>query len=85
MTSAALLILRVKPSLKCCRGERDGRDHCGKSFEQFRPATEMYLSVRYETPAFLSPIHFQLAVGPQAADSLPAAVQLMLQKVAALI
>lgn len=36
-------------------GGWEGKHKSGKSFEQFGPATEMYLTVRYETPAFLPP------------------------------
>lgn len=50
------------------QGGWEGKHKSGKSFEQFGPATEMYLTVRYETPAFLPPPcpPFQLTVGPQA-------------------
>lgn len=59
---SAFLMRKLRPP-----GGWEGRHKSGKSFEEFGPATEMYLTVRYETPAFLPPPPpFQLTVGPQA-------------------
>lgn len=56
VTSAALFSrFNEEAEAKRLLGGWEGRHQSGKSFERFRPATEMYLTIRYETPAFLSP------------------------------
>lgn len=61
VTSAALFSrFNEEAEAKRLPGGWEGRHKSGKSFEQFGPATEMYLTVRYETPAFLPPSPFSI-------------------------